>query len=76
MSKKDATKSKINALIATMVVFLTSLLAVIGYAFVHRRELNVVDACFMIGGLVVLIVSFCVSVLWIKKEIKRLEKIK
>ena len=33
MSKKDAIKSKINTLAAVMVVFLTALLAVAGYAF-------------------------------------------
>lgn len=38
MSKKDAIKSKINTLTAVMVVFLTALLAVAGYAFVPTNK--------------------------------------
>lgn len=74
MSKKDAIKSKINTLTAVMVVFLTALLAVAGYAFVNRREFDFVDGCFIVVGVSGLIGVVCGCALWIKKELKRLEK--
>ena len=74
MGKIDAVKSKINAITALMVVFLTALFAVIGYTFAHKRELNFVDMCYIVGGAFVLIVLLCGSIWLIRKEIKRLEK--
>lgn len=74
MSKKDAIKSKINTLTAVMVVFLTALLAVAGYAFVNRREFDFADGCFIVVGVSGLIGVVCGCALWIKKELKRLEK--
>ena len=72
MSKKDTIKSKINTLTAVMVVF--ALLAVAGYAFVNRREFDFIDGCFVVVGVSGLIGVVCGCVLWIKKELKRLEK--
>lgn len=74
IGKIDAVKSKINAITALMVVFLTALFAVIGYAFVHRREFNFIDGCYVFGGAFILIVLFCGSMWWLRKEIKILEK--
>lgn len=74
MGKIDAVKSKINVLTALMIVFLTTLFAIIGYTFIHRRELDFVDGCIVFGVMVLLIVVFCGSLLWISKEIKNLEK--
>ena len=74
MGKIDAVKSKINAITALMVVFLTALFAVIGYTFTHKQELNVVDMCYIVGGAFMLIVLFCGSMWWLRKEIKILEK--
>ncbi len=74
MGKIDAVKSKINAITALMVVFLTALFAVIGYTFIHRREFDFIDGCIVFGVMVLLIVVFCGSLLWISKEIKNLEK--
>lgn len=74
MGKIDAVKSKINAITALMVVFLTALFAVIGYTFANKRELNFVDMCYIVGGAFVLIVLLCGSIWLIRKEIKRLEK--
>lgn len=74
MGKIDAVKSKINVLTALMIVFLTALFAVIGYAFVHRREFDFIDGCYVFGGAFILIVLFCGSMWLIRKEIERLEK--
>ncbi len=74
MGKIDAVKSKINVLTALMIVFLTTLFAVIGYTFIHRREFDFTDGCIVFGVMVLLIVVFCGSLLWISKEIKNLEK--
>lgn len=75
IGKIDAVKSKINAITALMVVFLTALFAVIGYTFAHKRELNFVDMCYIVGSAFVLIALFCGSMWWLRKEIKILEEI-
>ncbi len=59
-----------------MVVFLSALLGVSGYAFVHRREFDMVDMCFVGLGMAVLTILVCIVAFAIKKEIKRLEKLK
>ena len=74
MGKIDAVKSKINVLTALMIVFLTTLFAVIGYAFIHRREFDFIDGCIIFSVMVLLIIIVCGSLLWISKEIKNLEK--
>ncbi|MGX3010897.1 hypothetical protein ACWIUD_04940 [Helicobacter sp. 23-1044] len=76
MSKKDSTKSKINALISAMVVFLTALLAVIGYAFVNYETLGFFKGCCVVVALIILTILFCLCVFSIKKDLKRLEKMK
>lgn len=74
MGKIDAVKSKINVLTALMIVFLTTLFAIIGYTFIHRREFDFIDGCYVFGGAFILIVLFCGSMWLIRKEIERLEK--
>lgn len=74
MGKIDAVKSKINAITALMVVFLTALFAVIGYAFVHWSEFNATNMYMIIGAMCGLAVSFCVCIIWLGKEIEVLEK--
>lgn len=74
IGKIDAVKSKINVLTALMVVFLTALFAVIGYAFVHWREFDFIDVCIIFGGAFALSVLFCGSMWLLRKEIKILEK--
>lgn len=76
MSKKDAVKSKISAFISAMVVFLTALLAVIGFAFVNYEKMSFAKGCAMIAGIVALIALFCATIWLLSKEIKRLEKMK
>lgn len=55
---------------------MTSLLAVIGFIFIHRRNFDFVDGCLVLAGVIGLAMLMCACILWIKKEIKRLEKIK
>lgn len=76
MSKKDSSKATINILTAAMMVFMTSLLAVIGFIFIHRRNFDFVDGCLVAAGVIGLAMLMCACILWIKKEIKRLEKMK
>lgn len=74
IGKIDAVKSKINVLTALMVVFLTALFAVIGYAFVHWREFDFIDVCIIFGCVFILIVLFCGCIWRLNKEIKILEE--
>ena len=73
IGKIDAVKSKINVLTA-LIVFLTALFAVIGYVFVHWNEFKIINACIVFTGAVALIILFCGSIWWLRKEIKILEK--
>lgn len=73
IAKIDAVKSKINAITALMVVFLTALFAVIGYVFVHWREFDFINGCIVFAGVVALIALFCGSMWLLRKEIKILE---
>lgn len=74
IGKIDAVKSKINAITALMVVFLTALFAVIGYIFVHWNEFDFMNGCIVFAGVVALIALFCGSMWLLRKEIKILEK--
>lgn len=74
IGKIDAVKSKINAITALMVVFLTALFAVIGYVFVHWREFDFMNGCVVCCGMVALMIFLYVSVWLLRKEIKILEK--
>lgn len=76
MSKKDSVKSSINIFTAIMVVLLTALFAVIGYAFVNYETLSSTKWYAIVVALIVLAVLFYLCVLYIKKDLKRLEKMK
>lgn len=74
MGKIDAVKSLINAITALMVVFLTALFAVIGYAFVHWSEFDAIERYGVTSAMCGLAISFCVCIIWLGKEIKVLEE--
>lgn len=73
---KDAIKATINIITALMVVFLTALFAVAGYTFDKHKELDIIDMCIVAISVIVLIALFCVCMFLLKKNIKRLEKMK
>lgn len=74
MGKIDAVKSKINVLTALMVVFITALFAVIGYIFVHWNEFDTISMYIVFSAMFGLAISFYICIIWLGKEIKKLEK--
>ena len=76
MSKKDATKSSINVLLALMVVFLSALLGVIGWVFVRYEELSLFKLIGAISGGCFLLGIFCAFAFSIYRQLKKLEKMK
>lgn len=74
IGKIDAVKSKINAITALMVVFLTALFAVIGYVFVHWNKFDTIDVYVVFGAMFGLAISFFICIIWLGKEIKILEE--
>ncbi|RDU51254.1 hypothetical protein [Helicobacter sp. MIT 01-3238] len=72
MSKKDATKSSINVLLALMVVFLSALLGIIGWVFVRYEELSLFKLIGAISGGCFLLGIFCAFAFSIYRQAQKI----
>lgn len=78
MSKKERIKTMLNALIAVIVVFLTTLFGVFGFAAMQYKALSDDNVLLwsVVAGVGFLVFGLAVFVKWFFKELKRLEKMK
>lgn len=78
MSKKERVKTMLNALIAVIVVLLTTLFGIFGYAAMNHKTLDSDKFLLwsVVAGVAFLVFGLAVFVRWFFKELKRLEKMK